>query len=521
LQLELTDAIPQRGIDFINKIIEVYAKQSAEHKNEISNSTLNIINDRLSLLTDELNSAEKDIENYKQNNALTDVGQDAARFIQLADQTDQQISGLSTQINAINSLESSLNALSNPDTFTILSSFNIENPAITMAISAFNQALQKRKSTLQASGSGNPMIAVMDKELVDIKNALVSNVRSIKSELVRSRNELSSQSSQYRARISSVPTAQRALLEINRDQGLKQNLYLFLLQKREEEALSISVPFSDTRIIERPKSTSYPVTGGKTPIYLGALLFGLFVPFIFVFAKQTLNTKIVGEQDVKKLTDCSILAKIATNKTKDVVVVSENNTTPVAEMFRLMRYNLKFLSQGKSNQVIMVTSGQPGEGKTFISINLGMSLAITGKKVVVLGFDLRAPKLTESLGVVYNYGLSDYIVSPDSKANDIITSFKDNSNLSIIGSGSVPPNPGELMLSPRVEQLLLELKAEFDYIIIDTPPIGKVADAYALGGLVDATLFVVRQNYSPKANINIVNEISEITTGTKPICITS
>ncbi|MGE5944863.1 MAG: polysaccharide biosynthesis tyrosine autokinase, partial [Flavobacteriales bacterium] len=298
-------------------------------------------------------------------------------------------------------------------------------------------------------------------------------------------------------------------LEINRDQGLKQNLYLYLLQKREEEALSMISPFSDTRIIETPQATNYPVSPNKLAIYLGAFLFGLFVPFVWIFAKQNLNTKIATPEDIKELTDAMVLGSIANSKQKETIVVGENNVSPASELFRLLRFNLKFISKGESKQVIMVTSGKQGEGKTFISINLGVSLAITGKKVAILGFDLRAPRLMKDLGLKYTYGITDYIVDHTIEVNNILVPHKDVDNLHFIGSGTIPPNPGELMLSDRVNELLTTLKKDYDYVIIDTPPIGKVADAYSLRNYVDSTLYVVRSNYTSKAEIKAINEITE------------
>ncbi|MDP5158888.1 MAG: polysaccharide biosynthesis tyrosine autokinase [Flaviramulus sp.] len=506
LRISLTDAIPQRGVDVINKLIEVYAKSSAKNKNFLAQSTLKLIDERLELLTADLNVAEKGVENYKQSNDLINVESDASRFVNLADEVDRELTVLRSEINTLSSLETSLIQSSN-QTFSPISSYNVNSPVLAGAIIAYNAEVQNRKNLISATGTGNPMLPEMDRQLLESKNLILQNIRNIKAQLSRNQSDLSNKSSQYRSKISSVPTAERALLEINRDQGIKQSLYLYLLQKREEEALSISVPFSDTRIIETPQATSYPVSGAKSPIYLGALLFGMFIPFVWVFAKDKLNTKVLEKEDIEALTNTPILGKISSNEGKEVIVVSGNKVTPVAELFRLMRHNLKFLTQGKNSQVIMVTSGKPGEGKTFVSINIGASLAITGKKVVVLGFDLRVPKLMKDLTLDYQLGLSDYIVDQTTKVDDIVVPYNNEKNLSFIGAGPIPPNPGELMLNERVGELIEDLKKRFDYIIIDTPPIGKVSDAYSLTPYVDATLFVVRYNYTKKEELKFINEI--------------
>lgn len=506
LQLSLRDAIPQRGVDLVNTLIDVYAEQSAAHKNQLAKTTLEIIDERLDLLTSELGNTEKDVEVYKQSNQLTDVSSDAARFIQLADETDRELSALRAQINALSSLETSVAQSSNQ---TSINSFNVQNPIIIGLISQYNEQLQKRQSLVRTTGSGNPQLAEIDRQLQDIKNTIQGNIQSVKSVMVSEQNNLLSKSASYRSRVSTVPTAERALLEINRDQGLKQSLYLYLLQKREEEALSMISPFTDTRIIEAPQATGYPVSPNKMAIYLGAFLFGLFVPFVWVFGKQTLNTKISSIEDIKELTDTMVLGSIASSKQKETIVVGENKVSPASELFRLMRFNLKFLSKGESKQVIMITSGKQGEGKTFISINLAASLAITGKKVVVLGFDLRAPRLMKDVGLSHTSGITDYIVDRNVDLNTITVSHKDIDNLHFIGSGTIPPNPGELMLSARVEELINNLKQVYDYVIIDTPPIGKVADAFALRNYVDSTLYIVRSNYTGKSDISFINDIAE------------
>jgi len=506
LQMDLTDAIPQRGVDLINTLIDVYARESAAHKNQLAKTTLKIIDQRLDLLTDELGSAEKDVEAYKQSNQLTDVSSDAARFMQLADETERELGSLRSQINALSSLESSVAQSGNQ---TSINSFNVQNSIIIGLIAQYNEQLQKRQSLVRATGAGNPNLGEIDRQLQDLKNAIQGNIQSVKSVIVNEQNNLLSKASGYRSRVSTVPTAERALLEINRDQSLKQSLYLYLLQKREEEALSMTSPFSDTRVIETPLATSYPVSPSKSSIYLGALLFGLFVPFVWVFVKQNLNNKIVTPDDIKEFTDTMVLGSIASSKQKEAVVVGENNVSHASELFRLLRFNLKFISKGESKQVIMVTSGKQGEGKTFISINLGVSLAITGKKVAILGFDLRAPRLMKDLGLKYTYGITDYIVDHTIEVSNILVPHKDIDNLHFIGSGTIPPNPGELMLSDRVDELISMLKKDYDYVIIDTPPIGKVADAYALRNYVDSTLYVVRSNYTSKSEIKAINEITE------------
>lgn len=507
LQVELVDGKSDRGLDVVNKLIDVYAKKSADDKNFLANATLKLIDERLELLTEDLNTAEKSVESFKQNNDLTDVGSDATRFVALVDETERALSDLRVQISALNSLERNLNQSSSSSEFKILSAFNIQDPSLNAAIMAYNTEVQRRISIVNSTGIGNPMLPEIDSKLRQSRNLISQNIRSIQIELVKTQKQLLNKLGQYKSRKSSVPSAERALLEINRDQSIKNNLYLFLLQKREEEALSLSVPFSDIRVVEAPKTSGVPINGGKTPIYMGAILFGLFVPFAFIFVKDVLNTKIKDKGDIESNTLAPIIGEISEKEAKDVLVVSTTSVSPIAELFRLLRHNLKFISQNENNSVIMVTSGKQGEGKTFISINLGASLSLTGKKVIVLGFDLRVPKLMNDIGLKANNGLTDYIVDDSIALDDIIVKSDKLDNLSFIGAGAIPPNPGEIILSDKVGQLIEYLKTKFDYIILDTPPVGKVSDAYAFAPYVNSTLFVVRNNYTKKEELNIVNEI--------------
>ncbi|CAH8293064.1 capsular exopolysaccharide synthesis family protein [Mariniflexile fucanivorans] len=506
LQITINDVIPDRGVDVVNKLIEIYERKSTEHKNILANTTLSLIDGRLELLSGELSSVEKNVESYKKTNDLTDVSSDAARFIQLAGESDRELEAIKSQIDGINALENNL-AQSSGDSYELITAIGYQNASLAGLISRYNELVQTRKSMLRTAGVGNPVVIEVSKQLLDLKNAIAGNVQSIKSGLLSSKRNILNNAVSYKSKISTVPTAERALLEINRDQGLKQNLYLYLLQKREEEALSISVPFSETRIIESPRA--FMAGKSKMPVYLGAILFGLFVPFLYIFSKNMLNNKIQTKEDIEEITDCFILGTIATNTEKNTVVVTENNVSPSAELFRLLRHNLKFSTQGKSEQVIMVTSGNQGEGKTFISINLAASLAVTGKKVVVLGFDLRAPKLMANVGLANTLGITDFIIDPTLDINDIIVTYPEANNLFFIGSGTLPPNPGELMLSNRIKSLIDTLKETFDYIIIDTAPIGKVSDAFSLIPYVNSTLYVVRSNYTEKAELEVFSDIVE------------
>ncbi len=506
LDISLLDAIPDRGKDILQTLIEIYAEESVKYQNQLAISTIEIIDERLKLLTGEITDVEKDIATYKQENDLTNISSDAAVYLQSAQAANRQLEEYQTQIDVLNSLENYLRQ-SGDEVRLVPSSLSLQDPTLTALISEFNSQQLEKKSLLRTTPADNPLVVNIDRTLTDLKVDILENLKNIKNGLLIAQNNVRSNSSRVRAQIAKVPTAERALLSINRDQGIKQELYLYLLQKREEEALSLEAPITNTRIVDPPKAGNIPESPNKTAIYLGALIFGLFLPFTIVYVKDKINDKIQGIEDIERMTAAPLLGEIGHNEENRSLVVSANNSSPVAELFRLMRFNLNYLSSGHPNKVILVTSGLKGEGKTFFTINLAASLALTGKKVVALSFDLREPRLMQELRMPNKEGISDYLTGEKVNVKDITLISPDVDGLYLVGSGPVPPNVGELMLHEKVGTLIEELKQDFDYVIIDSAPVGKVADAFALAPYIDTTIFVLRQNVSGKEELRVIEDI--------------
>ena len=505
LQLSLMDAIPHRGEDILNKLMEVYKDEAVAYKNKLANASLDLIDDRLSLLTNELNNVEKNVEEYKQKNDLTNVTSDAEMYLQQASQYKRQMSEYDIQIDVLNSIQNYLE--SGDESTTVPSSLNISDATLVSLIGKFNDLQIQRRRMLETTPKNNPVVVDMDKQISSLKTNILENLKNVKNGLIITRNNLRSNSLRYQSQISKVPTAERGLTEISREKSTKQEIYLYLLQKREEEALSVSSAVANSRIIDPARSLPYPSSPNKTSLYLGSLIFGLFVPFSFVYVKQKMNNKVRDINDIEELTATPILGKVAHNGEKNNLVTKSKMNNQVAELFRLIRFNLKFIAGSSPNQVILITSSNKGEGKTFFTINLGASLATSGKKVVALSFDLRAPKLLKDLGIAESKGITDYIVDEDNSIQKMIRPCPEISNFDIIGSGSIPPNPGEIMLSPKIKDLIDELRAQYDYVLIDSAPVGKVADAYSLQPYIDTTIFIVRQNYTRKSDLDTLNTI--------------
>ncbi|MBB6612722.1 polysaccharide biosynthesis tyrosine autokinase [Pontibacter sp. Tf4] len=506
LSLSLIDPVPAKGVAILNKLVEVYNKEAVEDKNLIAGSTIQFIDERLKYLTSELSVVEEDVESYKKDNRVTDVSSEAKLYLEKASEYNRQLSEWAIQIDVLESIENYL--LKQESQFELVpSTLTIQDPTLLGLISKFNELQLERKRLLRVSQPGNPLVQNINEQLGNLRGNILENLRNIKDGLIITRNNLQASSAQFESRIKEVPSIEKDLIEIKRQQSIKEGLYLYLLQKREESALSLAATVANSRIIDPAISGDKPVEPKKQLVYLLAFLVGLGIPFAGIYIKELLNDRVQTQQDVKKATDTPILGEIAHNDTFEKLVVTENSRSTVAELFRLIRTNLQFATLGKDSKVIMITSSMSGEGKTFFTINLGASLALTGKRVVLVNFDLRKPRLLQDMELSNETGITNYIIDERLSIQDILIPSPEVTGLYAIGSGPIPPNPAELMMSPKVGYLLAELREQFDYVLLDTSPAGQVADAFTLAPLIDASVYIVRYNYTFKSQIAIVDDI--------------
>ncbi|RDV16105.1 capsular biosynthesis protein [Pontibacter diazotrophicus] len=505
LELSLVDPVPEKGIDIINKVTEVYGKEIIDDKRVLASNTIDFIDDRLLYLTDELSDVEKDVESYKRQNAVTDVAAAGGLYVANQDEYSKQLADLAIQIDVLESIESYLNNEENQYEL-VPSSLNINDPTLNSLIGNFNQLQLERQRILRTTRPNNPIVASVDEQLENLKGNIQENIQNIRQGLSITRESLQTRASASRSGIQQVPTMERELLEINRDQAIKTNVYLYLLHKREEAAISLAATVSNSRVID-PATASGPVHPQTQMVYLIALLAGIAVPFAGITVKNMLNDTVEQTRDVEQATATPVLGELNNSGTNETLVVTQDSRSPIAEQFRLIRSNLQFATAGKENKVILVTSSMSGEGKTFFSVNLASSLVLTGKRVVVVGFDLRRPALTERLGLPNNLGITNYLISDTMPVEEILQPMPDLPGLSIVGVGPVPPNPGEFIMLPEVGELINDLKARFDYVIIDTAPVGQVADALALTPYTDSCIYMVRYNYTSKSQLAIVDDL--------------
>ena len=506
LRVSLVEALPERGKAIINKLLEDYNKEALENKNMMATGTITFLDNRLQNLTAELNGVEKNVEQYKRQNEVADEGTQASSYVTQANDNSQKLTDWATQIDVLESIENYLKQ-GNGQSQMVPSTLGIQDQTLLGLITKFSDLQMERERMLRTSEPGNPLVQTMNEQIANLRSNILENLRNIKNGLVITSNRLKASSRQFSSRIRNVPVIQRELLEISRQQAIKQNLYEYLLQKREEAALVLAATVSNSRVIDSAMLMDpYPISPNKQLLYMLALLVGLAVPFTSIYVKGMLNDKVQTRQDVEMLSRTPILGELAHNK-DGILAVTKNNRGPAAETFRFIRANLSFAAGGRENKVLLVTSSMGGEGKTFFTINLGASLVLAGQRVVLLELDLRKPALSQALDLMAGPGLTDYIVSNNILVHDLVKPSNNVPGLMVISSGPIPPNPAELMMSPKLAHLIAELRRSFDYVIIDTAPIGLVADALGLSPLVDSSIYVVRYNHTYKRQLAVIDNI--------------
>ena len=508
VQLKLQSAIPEKGKDILNTLVKRYNKENIEDKNLIAANTVKFIDERLDYLMSDLAGVEKSVEEFKKDNELTDVSSAASMYLEEASDYNKQLAEIELNLDVLSSIESYLE--NNESRYSpVPGSLSIPDPTLQEPISKFNELLLERQRMLRTIPDKNPLVQNLDDELTYLRTNISQNLDNVKQNLTIKRENIRASSKRFASRIGKVPTIERKLLEINRQQGVKEKLYLYLLQKREESSLSVVSAVSNSRVIDPATSSIEPVNPKKKFIYAFALLMAICAPIGVMYIRDITDDKVRSRQEVEKMVTAPILGELPHGKLTSQIVVTAESRDPIAEVFRLIRSNLRFLTLGKRNQVIMVTSSMSGEGKTFFSLNFGASIALLGKKVLIMDLDFRKPNVSESLQLVERRGIADYLASDKVTLEDIIVPIDAIANLSVLGSGTIPPNPNELMASEKIGLLIEKLRDTYQYIIIDTAPVGLVADALSLSSHIDSSVYIIRYDTTYKSQLNIVKDIHE------------
>jgi tyrosine-protein kinase Etk/Wzc len=501
LTLSIQSAVPEKGQDILNTLIQVYNEASLTDKNKTTQSTIQFIDERLNLITGELTNVEKDVEVFKSSRGLTDLSNDANIFLENVQANDAKLSEVNLQISVIRDIERYVNSSSALE--KLPSTLGINDPVLLAQITQLGELQLQRDRILATTTENNPVVEPITKQIETTRAGIKSSIKNIYAALKVSKAGLEGNNSQFQGSIKKVPGQERQLISIKRQQSIKESLYLYLLQKKEEAALSYAAAVADSRIVDPAYYSRVPIKPKGKLVYITSLLLGILIPVAYLYGKELLNDKLEGVSDLAKLTSTPKLGEILFNENPATIVVQENSRTAIAEQFRSIRTNMQFL-HGKSilgeGKVTLITSGMSGEGKSFVASNLAAALALSGKRTILLELDLRKPKVSKYLNVDNNVGISNYLIG---KAHivDIVKATGITANFSMIGSGPIPPNPSELLVQNSVEDLFAYLRQHFDEIIVDSPPIGLVTDAQILSRVADATIYIVRQGFTLKEQV--------------------
>lgn len=505
--ISLENTNTRRGRDYINKLLEMYNINANNDKNEVAQKTAEFIDERIGIISKELGSTEQDLENFKRSAGITDLSSEAQIALTGNAEYEKKRVENQTQINLVMDLQRYMKG----NEYEVLpSNIGLQDAASAGAIDRYNQMLVERKRLLRTSTENNPTIINLDTSIRAMRTNVQATLDATLKGLQITKEDLAREASRYSRRINDAPTQERQFVSIARQQEIKSGLYLMLLQKREENAITLAATANNAKIIDEALADDNPISPKKTIVYLVALVLGVGLPVGVIYLIGLTKFKIEGRADVEKLTSLPVVGDIplADEKTGSIAVF-ENQNNLMSETFRNVRTNLQFMLENGKN-VILVTSTISGEGKSFISANLAISLSLLGKKVVIVGLDIRKPGLNKVFNIPKKeHGITQYLTNATANLMDFVQPSDINKNLFILPGGTVPPNPTELLARGGLEKAIETLKANFDYVILDTAPVGMVTDTLLIGRVADLSVYVCRADYTHKAEFTLINELAE------------
>ena len=526
IQLTLNDISIQRAEDILDMIVFVYNENWVADKNQIAVSTSMFINERLGVIEQELSNVDSDISTFKSQNLIPDVQAASSMYMTQSNAINEQIQGLNNELYMTRYIRESLSDDANRNKVLPANS-GISSANIESQISDYNEKLLRRNDLVANSSESNPLVVELDNSLNSLRQAIITSVDNQELALSNQINSLTRTERQATARIAANPTQAKYLLSVERQQSVKEALYLYLLQKREENELSQAFTAYNTRIIDPPTGSMRPTAPRKSMIYLLALLLGLFIPLAALYLMEVLNTRVRGKKDIKDVVlpfageiplteegmkgNKKYLRALKMQKQVEPrreVLVKAGSRDTINEAFRVLRTNIEFMMKNKDANVAAVTSFNPGSGKSFISMNLAVSLAIKGRKVLVIDCDLRHASLSTYVDNPHK-GISNYLSGKTDDIDSLICQVSGYENLYVLPVGVIPPNPTELVADERFRLLIAKLKGEYDYVFLDCPPIEIVADTQIIDQYADRTLFVIRAGLCERSMLSELNSLYE------------
>ncbi|WP_307995782.1 polysaccharide biosynthesis tyrosine autokinase [uncultured Bacteroides sp.] len=505
--VSLMNSNTRRGKDYIDKLLEMYNINANNDKNEVAQRTAEFIDERIGIISKELGSTERDLENFKRSAGITDLTSEAQ--IALAGNAEYEKKRVEnqTQINLVMDLQ---RYLQGSEYEVLPSNVGLQDAGVASAIDRYNEMVSERNRLLRTSTESNPAIVNLNASIRAMRGNIQTTLDATLKGLEITRADLAREAGRYSRRISDAPTQERQFVSIARQQEIKSGLYLMLLQKREENAIVLAAIANNAKIIDEAQADGAPISPKRMTIYLAALVFGIGIPVGIIYLIGLTKFKVEGRADVEKLTSIPVIGDVPLADEKNgSIAVFENQNNLMSETFRNIRTNLQFMLENGKN-VILVTSTISGEGKSFISANLAISLSLLGKKVVIVGLDIRKPGLNKVFNIPKKeHGITQFLTNPTVNLMDLVQPSDINKNLYILPGGTVPPNPTELLARDGLEKAVETLKKNFDYVILDTAPVGMVTDTLLIGRVANLSVYVCRADYTRKAEFTLINDLAE------------
>jgi tyrosine-protein kinase Etk/Wzc len=508
VDVSLNYPVPKKGEDILRKLLQIYVATNVDDRNRLADSAYAFIQGRLSYLGGKLGNLENNIQGYRQKNQITEMSQQSNVLITNSSQYVNDLAKVETQLSVLNSLEDYMRSNAK-GTSIVPSTLVVSDPLFSSLVEKHNALIMERDRRLMTVTETNPVVVNLNEQIARTNSDMLASLSSSKNSLNITRNGLLQRIHSVEGQVQGVPEKERNYLDLARQQKIQEDLFIFLMQKGEETAISKTYNTPNSTSIDPPKADTKPFSP-KVPIFYAAgILLGLMLPAAIIYLKYLLNNKIDSKLDIVKKTLVPIIGEIGHSKDVTNLLVGNMTRSAIAEQFRALRTNLSFYLKQPSENIILVSSGMSGEGKSFTSINLANVLALSGKKVLLMELDLRKPSLSTKFGITNEKGFTNYISDKSVTAKDIIKPLDVHENMFIISSGQLPNNPAEMLMSLRASELLNELRREFDFIIIDAPPVGVVTDAQLLGDHADFCIYVVRHNFTQISQLEIVEDLNK------------
>ncbi|MDR2056687.1 MAG: polysaccharide biosynthesis tyrosine autokinase [Dysgonamonadaceae bacterium] len=506
VRLSLNETNSQRGGDFLTKLINLYNSDTMADKDKAANSASRFIDERLSELGGELIHSEKEVQAYKQANDIADISYEADLVIGEKNVYEKMEREIESKLMMLSFLDDEFKKNEESSLLPITLGIIMDTPPLSTSLDQYNKLIQDKKRMLAYTDIETPIIKRIDERLSTLRENIRMNIESLRYSLEEQKKDYADLRKIYSEGIEEVPRKERELTEIVRQQMIKADLFVTLLSRKEEIALTLAVTAPSAKLLESPLSSGAPIAPRKMRLYMLCLLGGIVCPFVVIGIRELFNYKISNEEEVRRFSEVPVVVSLPMVKSKETLVISSHSTTAIAERFRLLRTNLQFLLGNPDKKVILVTSAISGEGKTFVSINLAMTFSLKYKTILV-GLDIRRPKIGIYLDLPKEAGFISYLTGNNTDIDKLINKNIKGTELDVLIAGVVPPNPNELLMEKTLDDLFVLLRKKYDYIIIDTSPVGSVSDAFLVNRVSDVSLYIVRGNFSPKSSVTLINNI--------------